>query len=447
MTTTSSTSPIAIIGFGFSGLMLLANLLRDAATPLTIYIIDPELDARGAAYRTTQPLHLLNVAAEKMGAWSDAPDDFLQWLTRNAKGYAAGDFVPRMVYGEYLESIWREAQTVAAQKNCAIKLVQSRAVAIHPAAAGLTVLTERGDAIAVGSAVLAMGNEAKMLYPHLPAEHVIQRPWDNDALCAIAASTAPIALVGSSLTAIDAWLSLRAAGYQGTITAFSRNGRLPQAHRADSGVHSFERNALLKHTKTLSKFTRFIRRTIRSNGGNWRAVIDGLRPHSHSVWRALSAPDQQRFFARLASVWSVHRHRIAPSISATIEAEIAAQQFTVVATQHLRATHENNRISLHWNDGAAAHTLAVDTVVNCTGVNFNVAHSSNPLLQQLLSHGLIEPHITSVGIAVDASLRVHGAAVDRLYAMGGLLTGQLFETIAVPELREQAARIARHLQK
>lgn len=34
---------------------------------------------------------------------------------------------------------------------------------------------------------------------------------------------------------------------------------------------------------------------------------------------------------------------------------------------------------------------------------------------------------------------------ENLYALGGLLTGQLWETVAVPELRQQAALIAARL--
>ena len=446
MTAADSLPPIAIIGFGFSGLMLLANLLRETSVPRTIYVIDPQLDARGAAYRSTEPLHLLNVVAERMGAWSHAHDDFLHWLTAQGAPYAAGDYAPRMLYGEYLESIWRAAQALAAQKNCSIKLVQSRAVAIHPTSDGLTIATERGDAIAVSHAVLALGNEAKKLYPHLPAEKVIQRPWDDDALAGVAASAKSIALIGTSLTAVDALLSLRAAGYEGKIAALSRHGRLPQAHRAEKGsVHPFQRRELLTHVQSLSQLLRFIRQTIRNHHNNWRAVIDGLRPPTQAVWRSLSAPDQKRFFARLAGIWNVHRHRIAPSISATIDAEIAAQQCSVIAAKNLHAEHENNYLTLHWNDAEGAHALPVDAIVNCTGVHFDVTRSRNPLLQQLLSSGLIEPHITGMGIGADAALRVHGLASDRLYVMGGLLTGQLLETIAVPELREQAARLARHL--
>jgi uncharacterized NAD(P)/FAD-binding protein YdhS len=39
----------------------------------------------------------------------------------------------------------------------------------------------------------------------------------------------------------------------------------------------------------------------------------------------------------------------------------------------------------------------------------------------------------------------HHQVAQNLYALGGLLTGQLWETVAVPELRQQAAAIAARL--
>lgn len=68
-------------------------------------------------------------------------------------------------------------------------------------------------------------------------------------------------------------------------------------------------------------------------------------------------------------------------------------------------------------------------------------------MKQLLAARLIEPHATGVGIAVDAQCRAWGEAYPQLYAMGALMTGQFFESTAVPELRMQACSIAEALCK
>ena len=40
---------VAILGFGFSGGMVLANLVREARAPLTIYLVAEDVEPRGVA--------------------------------------------------------------------------------------------------------------------------------------------------------------------------------------------------------------------------------------------------------------------------------------------------------------------------------------------------------------------------------------------------------------
>lgn len=446
---TIDAAPIVIIGFGFSGRMVLANLIRATTQPLSIEVIDPYPHTTGAAYDTDQPLHLLNVMAERMGAWADAPGDFYEWITspegrgvRAALGlptsYTGRDYVPRMLYGAYLQSIWQATQAMAAQKHCRIRLIPSSAVAVHRREGAFTVLTARGDAVLASRVVLACGNETRSLYPSLPAARVVQHPLARGALDACVQTAQSIAILGTGLTMVDTLLSLRAKGYRGTVTALSRHGYAPRVHAADTVPYAFHREVLLHHASSLTALLYYIRRCVREQRGDWRAVVDGLRPHTPWLWRKLSVNDQRRFFRRIASLWSVHRHRIAPPIAAMLEAEIAAQQCSVIAAHHLRIAMQQERVLLQWDGGE----LLADVVINCTGVALDVMQSTNPLLQQLVASQMIVPHATGVGISVDASYRAMGEAYPHLYAMGSLLTGHALETIAVPELRAQAAAIA-----
>jgi uncharacterized NAD(P)/FAD-binding protein YdhS len=61
------------------------------------------------------------------------------------------------------------------------------------------------------------------------------------------------------------------------------------------------------------------------------------------------------------------------------------------------------------------------------------------LLSGLVNDGIVTAHHTGLGLVADE----HHQVADGLYAMGSLLVGQLWESIAVPELREQAAVVAR----
>ena len=89
--------------------------------------------------------------------------------------------------------------------------------------------------------------------------------------------------------------------------------------------------------------------------------------------------------------------------------------------------------------------VIVDRVVNATGAEKRVARAAGPLLPALLARGLVRPGPHAIGIDTDASGQVLGAdglPVPGLWTLGALRTGTLWESVAMPELRGQAARLA-----
>jgi uncharacterized NAD(P)/FAD-binding protein YdhS len=444
---------IAILGFGFSGLMVAANLVRDADRGLVLYIIAEEKFGLGLAYSTTDMQHLLNVPAAKMGAFADAVDGFHQWLQGDdaaqqkqrlqlSSNYTATDFVPRALYGAYLQSIWLATQEMAAQKNIAIKLVPSHATGIA-ARGGLAVLSARGDAIAVDHIVLATGHETKPVMAHIPPACVLQNPWAAGSFADANHWSAPVVLMGTGLTAVDTIMSLRHAGYTGEIMAFSRHGLLPCAHGPSPRDFLFNRAALFAQP-SLAALLRYVRRQIAQHG-EWRDVIDGLRPHSQALWQKLSTRDQRRFLARHLSFWSIHRHRMAPEIAARMAGEIGAGSVRIVASKRFEAKMVEGQPVLTLqprNASQGAYEIMPGRIINCTGPEINVARSQQVLMMQALADGLVEPHATGLGIAVDPECRAWGNAYPNLSAVGPLMTGQWLESTAVPELRVQAAQVA-----
>lgn len=414
---------IAIIGFGFSGLLLANHLVRKAQTGTELYLIDPALNARGMAYSTPYDEHLLNVRAENMSAFPDEPAHFVQWLAQHHAQYTPQNFVPRRIYGEYLDSIWQTTQGLAAENNIYLKLVPSIAVAIAKHGDRFAVTTERGDAIDTTQIVLATGNEVKPVAS--PIQPVLQAPWEQGALAQAAKEQGPILLIGTGLTAVDMVLALRAEGYHGEIVAYSRNGLLPQAH-CDYGPMPALDAGEVQGLQTLRQWSAWLRRATH-HASDWRAVFDGLRPFTQVSWAKLRTRQQKIFFHRAASFWSVHRHRMAPQI---------AQQLTGDKKFHVMNRKQ-------YRTSGVKPTFAI----NCTGSELNVEKSTAPLLKNLLAQGFIEPHGNGVGMAVDANCRAWGEAYPHLFSIGALMTGQLLESTAVPELRGQAQQIAETLCK
>jgi uncharacterized NAD(P)/FAD-binding protein YdhS len=92
--------------------------------------------------------------------------------------------------------------------------------------------------------------------------------------------------------------------------------------------------------------------------------------------------------------------------------------------------------------------LGVQHVINCTGVDGALTRASQPLMRALLDAGLARRDALGMGLATrDAGALVdaRGRASERLFALGPLRRGDLWETTAVPELRTQAHALATHL--
>ena len=106
------------------------------------------------------------------------------------------------------------------------------------------------------------------------------------------------------------------------------------------------------------------------------------------------------------------------------------------------------------NRSGAPYELAVGVVVNCTGPECNYHKLRDPLIVQLFLRGLARPDPLFLGLDVNDQgqlLDATGHAVPNLHTLGSPQKGRLFETTAVPELRQQAfdlaGLIAEDLQK
>src|SRR5688572_22219934 len=96
---------VTIVGGGYSGTILAAELARRGVS--SVVVERRGRVARGAAYSTDAPAHLLNVPAHNMSAFADDPDHFLQRF--EALGGEPGGFAERRFYGAYLDGIFEEA--------------------------------------------------------------------------------------------------------------------------------------------------------------------------------------------------------------------------------------------------------------------------------------------------------------------------------------------------
>src|SRR5271154_1184172 len=101
---------IAIVGGGFTGTTLAAQLLRNSGASVSVFLIERGARlGRGVAYSTECTEHLLNVRARNMSAYPDDPEHFFEWARVNHDpGASPDDYLPRPLYGQYITSVLQQ---------------------------------------------------------------------------------------------------------------------------------------------------------------------------------------------------------------------------------------------------------------------------------------------------------------------------------------------------
>ena len=460
---------IAIIGGGFSGCMLAVHLLERGPDGLTVTLVERRAKAGiGLAFATQAPFHLLNVRAGQMSCRPDDPDHFCRWLATHdpeAQGAALPClrqlFVARPLYGRYLMMQLQAAIQMAAghlRLLCATEVTAVTAATAATTGPLWRLHTATGDPILADRVVLATG--------HLPASTRVRPSWAAAAAAAYHSDpyaeglpgrlcgNGRILLWGAGLTMADTFLALQAAGHAGEVVALARRGQLPQAHR--DGLAPAP-----QPVPTATSLAALVR-TVRSQasaqmrqGGDWRQVVDGLRPHTPDLWRALGPVGQRRFLQHVRPFWDSHRHRTAPAVANQLQAACQRGILRVTAARLLsvRQTPAGGLVArLQPRSGGPPETLACTSLVDCRGSPYDYRRAQAPLWIQLLGDGLVSPYLLPDGAALGLQLQADGAltcrsdlAVQGLYALGPARIGLALESVAVPELRAQAAALANTL--
>ncbi len=389
---------IEIAGGGASAALVLSHFARhrNAEKISNITVFDREgCFARGIAYSTENPLHLLNVRAGNMTAIQNDSPHFTRWLSENGHGYNSMDFVPRMIYAQYLKSMWDDAARVLGDKLI-LKREKFKTSNAH-----VTV-------IATGNAYPVTLPGAEKLTVH---NGYHSSPWHVD----YNSLSGHVVVAGTGLSMIDTVMALHGAGFMGQVTAISRHGLLPAAHTRPAVYPCYYNGVFPNTVLGLLKDVRSHVEAAQKQGLPWQAVIDSLRPITNPIWLSLDEK-QRRKMRRLMTFWNIHRHRMAPVAATVISEWRQSGQLKIIKDRIVRLEKNANEKQITVIGGNNAHKA--DYVVNCLG------YKPDPDLKY--------------DIAQEKS---------GIYALGPALSGVYFETTAIPEIRAQAARIADEILK
>jgi uncharacterized NAD(P)/FAD-binding protein YdhS len=450
---------VVVVGGGFSGAMTAANLLRRAGDrPIRVTLVERRGSVgEGVAYGTRDPAHLLNVPAGKMSAWTDRPDDFVAWASRRDPAVRPGDFLPRTWYGEYVRETLLAARPGRAGAGLDIVFEEVRRVARHPDG-GWVVHFDRGSSLRADAVVLAIGHRPPS-DPFNgrwtgPRARLITDPWKPFVLLAIEGDD-PVVVVGSGLTAVDCVLSLAQHPRTAPITVVSRHGYWPHAH-APAPVPPLDLSPLIaglipgQAALSARGLLRGVRRFAREHlaaGGDWRAVVDGIRPHTARLWQAMPVAERRRFISRVRPFWEVHRHRMAASIAERIRSLESEGLVRIVPGVVLQANAGEDEVAvgIRRRGESRPELMSARWVINCTGPTPSNSVESNPAIGSLLIHDWLLPDELSLGLETAESGQAvarDGRVVRDLFIVGTLRKPALWESTAVPELREQAEQTA-----
>lgn len=451
---------VAIVGGGFSGTALSCQLLRRLPPGSRVELVERErLAGRGMAYGTCCPSHWLNVPAAGMSMEPTDGDGFVRWLRGRYPHFGPHDFVPRMLYAQYLADELAQARALARQRGVMGLQTHGEAIALERAAQSLKLHLADGRTVLADQVVLATGHLAPRPLPVSGAAWgepgFVRDPYEAGWLPELPTDSA-VLLLGTGLTAIDALMALQDRGVRGPVWLLSRRGLLPQAHRWPSELPPRPLNPAWRPPRVGARaLLHDLRAAIahaEAAGCNWRDVLASLRPQTPQLWTQLPERDRRQFLRHLQPWWDTHRHRVAPGVHERLLAMTERGSARVLAGRLRRFERQaDGRIVVHWQrrGGGDGAPLEVGAVVNCSGASAELRRGPvPPLLAALRDEDELATDPLGLGLVVDDRLRVlrpDGAPSPGLSYLGPMMKSRWWEAIAVPELRVHAVALAERL--
>jgi uncharacterized NAD(P)/FAD-binding protein YdhS len=449
---------VVIIGAGFSGTVVAANLLQLSRGALRVVLIDRERIGRGVAYAHRGYPYLLNVPAGRMSAHSANPMEFVAYARRRIPTVTDEDFLPRALYGEYLETVLRNAE-IEARCRVSLERIKGEACEAERSCADnpFRVRLIDGREFLADEIVLALGNPPPRPLPSAdplrgtPA--YIQDPWGSPTAFHRGET---VLMIGTGLTMADVVMAaVRSARGGIRIHAISRHGLVPLSQAAFPRTHrdtdgrtlvqaaSFSARQLLRAVRDLAE-------SIERQGGDWRDAITLTRLHATELWQRLPLHERRRFLRHVRPYWDIHRHRLPQETHSELTRLRLSGMLRIHAGRIDHVERVAGRLRVRWHPRGTdePNELLVDRLINCTGPDYDPSRSRDPLLRSLLSHGLATRDPLGLGLQtgpLGALTNAQGRTARGLYYIGPMLRPQHWESTAVQELRGHAERLARHL--
>ena len=455
---------ILVIGAGFSGIATTTQILKqNPSHPLRVVLAHGgDRFARGLAYGTQNPEHMLNVPAGNMSAVHGDDEHFLRFARVRNSRISKDGFVSRQLYGDYLEWMLRQAEQETIHHSKLELVFRSvTSVRLHRGGAGLIAQLDDHRTIVADKVVLALGH-----FPSSPpqgesnvvlnSKRYVRDPWDAASIARIP-SNEPVLLLGTGLTMVDVATTLLTVNPRRQIAAISRRGLVPHSHRDhnrlpdwDSGARAIWGQAVTVREQ-LRAFREHIRR-LGAQGQDWRDGMASLRSITADVWLEYTETERKRFLRHVQPYWDIHRHRLAPESHQKLSDALDSGMLKIMAARIIGLEENRLGIQATVRPRGQSITKTVDAcaIINCTGPCANPLDTGNALVEQLLRDGLIRTDRLGIGLDVAddyATINQQGISSRSLFYIGPWLKAKYWEATAVPDLRRFALALAQRVSR
>ncbi|MEV0855734.1 FAD/NAD(P)-binding protein [Nocardia fluminea] len=479
---------IAIIGGGASAVCLTDALATFVPWIGSLHVFEnsPQI-WRGRAYQQDMDTVLVNSPAVDMSVRSGDPTHFQRWLRARymAVGRSVPDFAPRTVYGDYLVEVAQTGIERLRARGWEVQTVQRR---ITGARRGERTLSLISDNLVYGPfdcVIIAVGvgqPADRFGLKGLPG--YVADPYPMVARLVGIDPGAPVAVLGSGLTAVDTVLALDAFGHHGQVALLSRAGVLPSVrqrpidyeprHFVPAALHAMAgTNGRLEFSEVLA----LLRRELDHAGAEMDDVLDELARlerelPSARLQRHLAAVDSPRLGLRvLQTAVHVSGPDLWPLLPDEVRREVLGTRYRALmslccpmppsSARTLLASMRSGRLVVERGEpvleaaqgggftAVLPHgTRRVARVINCTSApRHKVPLAAAGLVDSLVDQQLAIRHADGgLCVGTDNSLCNSGAANrqpddPRLYAIGDITGGTFFFTFGIPSLVDRCRDI------
>jgi len=489
---------ILVVGCGVTGSSFVTAFINKSKKldidNIDIDIINKDDNfAKGLAYgKNASPFHRINMRALTMSVKPFKEKHFYKQLAKNqdSKINIIDDnyFYSRLTFGEYSSTYYlKKLSKIQQRENIRCNNIIDEIIDIKDNGYKIEAVNKEQNITQYDIAVICIGNQPATSYQYLIGKKgYIHDAW-NEGLNNIPANE-PVVILGSGLTSIDFYLTLKENKHQGKIYFVSNHGFLPKVRplhilhnlkfltkeyleeqiKTNKDKLSLEQIMQLFYKEFETENIKFDINTVLQDlyskstqeilqqdiaysqkQSTSFSILKAIDENISIIWNSMTIKAQQEFDKKFKTLWSIYDYPM-PQINAQIllEAIRNGNLEIIKGLESVVYTEEEKLFKINFCSENQS-TLKISHVINATGNGINVNNIQNQFLQNTLASKTLISHPLG-GIDVDfetGRVKTKAGLSSNIFFAGSLTRGVHFYTNSAVENAKASARIADYIIK